>query len=269
MKNKKSIWIVVALMTIFSIAAAQKEVTKGESGKPKKTRKVEATNVLTPNEVKQGWKLLWDGKTTEGWRGAHREAFPEKGWLIENGTLIVMPSGGGESTNGGDIVTSEMYSEFILELNFKITEGANSGIKYFVTEKEGPHPGSAIGLEFQILDDERHPDAKLGSHEGSRTLASLYDLIKAKNKIANPVGEWNQARIVIKGDKVEHYLNGKKVLQYKRGSAEFKKLVSESKYKDFKDFGMATEGRILLQDHGDKVYFCNIKIKDLSNKTKK
>ncbi len=219
-------------------------------------------NILTEEEKAEGWKLLFDGKTTEGWRGAHKEVFPEGGWMIDNGELIVLASGGAESRNGGDVVTIDEYANFDLKLEFQLTEGANSGIKYFVTEKENPN-GSAIGLEYQILDDERHPDAKEGNHEGSRTLASLYDLIKAENKNAKPMGEWNEARLVSRGQHVEHWLNGAKVLEYERGSAAFRKLVAESKYNIWENFGETAQGHILLQDHGNRIAFRNIRIKVL------
>ncbi|WP_282179430.1 3-keto-disaccharide hydrolase [Maribacter stanieri] len=219
-------------------------------------------NNLTFQEQKDGWQMLWDGKTTNGWRGAKSDSFPEKGWKIKNGELSVLASGGGESTAGGDIVTENMYSNFEMMTDFKITEGANSGIKYYVDTELNKGEGSSIGLEFQILDDDVHPDAKLGSHEGSRTVASLYDLIKADTaKHMNPIGEWNTAHIVSKNNKVEHWLNGVKVLEYDRGSEDFLKLVSESKYKDWPNFGLLEKGNILLQDHGDLVSFKNIKIK--------
>ncbi len=223
---------------------------------------VQTKNNLTTAEEDDGWELLWDGETTEGWRGARLDEFPEEGWKIEDGILTVLASGGGESEAGGDIVTEELYGDFELKVDFKITEGANSGIKYFVDTDLNKGPGSSIGLEYQILDDERHPDAKLGNHEGSRTMASLYDLIQADpDKPVNPVGEWNTARIVSKGNKVEHWLNGEKVLEYERKSEEYRKLVAESKYVDWPNFGEAEEGHILLQDHGNKVSFKNIKIK--------
>ena len=218
-----------------------------------------------PDACKQadGWKMLWDGKTTTGWRGAKLDDFPESGWVIEDGVLTVLESGGGESTAGGDIVTVEKYSNFELKLEFKLTPGANSGIKYFVDPEINKGPGSSIGLEYQLLDDALHPDAKKGNHEGSRTLASLYDLIKAENKHPNPVGQWNHARIVSEGNHVEHWLNGKKVLEYERKTPEFRKLVQESKYKKWPGFGEWTEGHILLQDHGNTVSFKNIMIKEL------
>ena len=219
-------------------------------------------NTLTKWEVSQGWQLLFDGKTTKGWRGAHMDKFPARGWAINNGCLMVLAGNGGEAQNGGDIVTTEEYSDFDLTVEFKYTKVANSGIKYFVTENEKT-PGSAIGLEYQILDDENHPDAKLGNHEGSRTLASLYDLIKAKNKRVNAMGEWNRAEIISRGTHVEHWLNGFKVLEYDRGSPAFRKLVSESKYKVWSNFGEAPHGHILLQDHGSEVSFRSIKLKKL------
>jgi hypothetical protein len=219
-------------------------------------------NNLFGKEPEQGWKMLWDGKTTNGWKGAKLDHFPESGWEIKEGVLSVLASGGGESTAGGDIVTTDLYGDFELKLDFKITEGANSGIKYYVDTEINKGAGSSIGLEFQILDDAKHPDAKLGSHEGSRTIGSLYDLIQADtNKVVNPIGEWNQARIVSKNNHVEHWLNGRKVLEYERKSPEYLQLVKESKYEKWPNFGEADMGRLLLQDHGDFVSFRNIKIR--------
>ena len=221
-------------------------------------------NKLTIDEEKNGWKLLWDGKTTQGWRGARMDEFPESGWEIKDGILTVLPSGGEESAAGGDIVTKELYGDFELKVDFMITEGANSGIKYYVDTDLNKGPGSSIGLEYQILDDARHPDAKLGNHEGSRTVSSLYDLIQADpNKPMNPSGEWNTAHIISNDNHVEHWLNGMKVLEYERKSPEYRKLVSESKYVKWPNFGESDQGHILLQDHGDRVSFKNIKIRPL------
>ncbi len=218
-------------------------------------------NTLTNRELSDGWKLLFDGVTSAGWRGAHKDAFPEAGWVIENGVLKVLASGGAESKGGGDIVTLNQYDNFDLFFEFMITEGANSGVKYFVTENYATK-GSAIGLEYQILDDQRHPDAKMG-RDGNRTVASLYDLIPAANKRFNGVGQWNAGHIVSINGHVEHWLNGFRVLEYERGSEAYRQLVKESKYKDFAGFGEAEKGHILLQEHGAEVWFRSIKIREL------
>jgi hypothetical protein len=221
-------------------------------------------NDLSEAEKKNGVSLLWDAKTTAGWRGANKDKFPEKGWQVKDGTLNVMPSGGAESTNGGDIVTEKEFGSFILQFDFKLSPGANSGVKYFVTEKEATQ-GSAIGLEYQVLDDEKHPDAKLGV-VNNRTLASLYDLIPSlrEPRARRPIGEWNRGMVVVHPDnRVEHWLNGWKVLDYQRGAPYYQALVARSKYANWPNFGMAPKGHILLQDHGDAVSFRNIKIQEL------
>jgi len=221
-------------------------------------------NTVTPYEKKDGWKLLFDGTTSKGWQGAYKDSFPTQGWYIKNGAMNVEASTGGEATNGGDIVTKEKYKAFDLSFEFKITPGANSGVKYFVTLSEG-NKGSAIGLEYQVLDDSLHPDAKLG-RDGNRTMASLYDLVKANKPATSlrPMGEWNIGRIIVyPNNHVEHYLNGVKVLEYDRGSQAYRDLVALSKYKIWDHFGEATEGRILLQDHGHAVSYRSIKIRKL------
>jgi len=217
-------------------------------------------NTLTEAERKEGWKLLFDGVSMSGWRGAYLDSLPAKGWKVENGELIVEESGGREAAWGGDLVTEEQYGSFELKVDFKLTKGANSGIKIFVTEQLPRTPGSAKGLEYQLLDDANHPDAKLGIN-GNRTLGSLYDLMPASHKQVHPIGEWNHARIVVKGKHVEHWLNGVLILAYERGGKEFLAHKAVSKFKDLDGFGEAPRGHILLQDHGDMVSFRNIKIR--------
>lgn len=226
-------------------------------------------NTLTDYEQRKGWRLLWDGKTSKGWRSARRGGFPEKGWKMEDGVLTVLETGGGEAEAGGDIITEEKFSDFELVVDFNITEGANSGIKYYVNVDLNQGRGSAIGPEFQILDNEKHPDAKMGVN-GNRTLGSLYDLITSTNLSVpgnnvpfNGVGKWNTARIIAKDNKVEHWLNGYKVVEYERGTPMWRALVAYSKYKVWPSFGELPAGHILLQDHGNLVHFRNIKIREL------
>jgi hypothetical protein len=224
-------------------------------------------NYLSDDQRSKGWRFLWDGETTNGWRGAKLNTFPKNGWIIKDGLLKVIDSGGKESEAGGDIVTKKKFSNFELELDFMITKGANSGIKYFVDTEMNQGKGSSIGLEFQILDDKNHPDAKEGVL-GNRTVASLYDLITAENlqesrgKRNVKPNTWHRARIFVDGGHVEHWLDNIKMLEYERYSQVFKSLVNYSKYQKWPGFGLLDAGHILLQDHGDEVYFKNIKVRE-------
>ena len=226
----------------------------------------QAPNTLTPQERTAGWKLLFDGATTSGWRSTKSSAFPMTGWEVKDGLLSVTEHGGEEGGNAGDIITTRKYTNFELSVDFRITPGANSGIKYFVDLDLTPgHEGhgSNVGFEYQVLDDALHPDAKKGKN-GNRTVASLYDLIPAaSNKPVRPVGEWNNARIVVRGTHGEHWLNGVKVLEYDRLTPAFTALVAESKFHVYPGYGEANSGYILLQDHGFPVSFRNLKIREL------
>ncbi|MEO5996361.1 MAG: DUF1080 domain-containing protein [Chitinophagaceae bacterium] len=221
-------------------------------------------NNLSEQEKRNGVRLLWDGKTTAGWHGPYQKTFPEHGWEIKDGELSVLPTGRATHATGGDIITNDLYGSFALQFEFKLTDTANSGVKYFVTV-DPAKPGSALGLEYQVLDDDKHPDAKAGEN-GDRTVGSLYDLIPSK-KTPDPhkkLGEWNKAMIIVYPDnKVQHWLNGYKVVEYIRGSPEFKALIAKSKYKSLPNFGLPAKGYILLQEHGSLVHFRSLKIKEL------
>jgi hypothetical protein len=217
-------------------------------------------NQLTEREKADGWKLLFDGSTSAGWMNAKTKSFPATGWEIREGVLSLNPESKGPD-GGGDIVTSEKFRNFELMVDFRYVTGGNSGIKYFVDTESDNGARSSIGCEYQILDDRENPDAKAGM-EGNRKLAGLYDLIAPKNIRDNGSGQWNRATIIVNGSKVQHWLNGFLTVEYERATPEWKELVAKSKFRDFKGFGEAAEGRILLQDHGNVVSFKNIKIRE-------
>jgi 3-keto-disaccharide hydrolase len=218
-------------------------------------------NTLTAKEKTAGWKLLFDGKSTKGWRAFKNAPFPADHWVAADGALKCV---GGKKVT--DIVTDEEFDSFELAWEWRMSPGGNSGVKYLVDEAMSPRANDGIGFEYQILDDEKHPDAKKGK-DGDRTAGSLYDLIPAaKDKTLHPVGEWNESRIVVDGNHVEHWLNGVKVLAYERGSADMKARIAESKYKDIKGFGEVKKGHLLLQDHDSEVAFRNMKIRVIAKK---
>lgn len=221
-----------------------------------------APNTLTPEEVEAGWVLLFDGETTANFRGYNQDSFPAKGWLVEDGTLHVMGSGRGEAGGGGDIITQKKYRNFELSLEWKVSEGGNSGIFYLAQEKPD-QPIWKSAPEMQILDNERHPDAKLGV-DGNRAAGSLYDLIPGDFNVVKPAGEWNAVKVMVYNGTVVHTVNGKNVLEYHLWTDDWNNMVMGSKFKDYEDFlNTAEEGYIGLQDHGDDVWFRNIKIKEL------
>jgi hypothetical protein len=220
-------------------------------------------NRLTAEESRMGWQLLWDGQSATGWRGTREEAFPAGRWRIKDGVLSVLKSEAGTSGASRDIVTQVPYGDFELSVDFRLTQGANSGIKYAVPAGGARGQIGSVGFEYQLIDDANHPDAKAGK-DGNRALAALYDLYPARGTRAHAIGRWNTARIVARGDKIEHWLNERKVLEYDRSSAGHRERVETSKYKTIPGFGTGREGHLLLQDHGDAVDFRNIKLRKLT-----
>ena len=208
---------------------------------------------LTDAEKADGWKLLFDGKSTAGWQALGGKPFPDKGWTVIDGTLHHAKGAG-----GGDIVTVDAYEDFELAWEWKIAEAGNSGLKYNL-----PEPAKGVGFEYQLLDDEKHPDGKL--HDGTRTTASLYDVLPAAaDKKLNPPGAWNTSRIVVKGSHVEHWLNGARTVEFEMGSEALKTAIAASKFKTNAAFGVKTKSPLLLQDHGDEISLRSMKIRALS-----
>ncbi len=219
-----------------------------------------APNTLTGQEKEEGFILMFDGETTTGWRSYNGDAFPEEGWVVEDGTLRCIGAGTGEAGGqGGDIVYDGLFRDFHLKVDWMISEGGNSGIFYLGREKEG-RPIWHTAPEFQILDNDRHPDAQRGI-DGNRKAASLYDILPAEPQNTVPAGEWNHAEIIVYRGSVFHRQNGEDVLEYHLGTPAWEEMVEESKF-DVELFGKYIEGVIGLQDHGDDVWFRNIKIRE-------
>jgi hypothetical protein len=217
---------------------------------------------LSAKEKAAGFQPLFDGKSTQGWREFGKDKFPDRGWVVKDGMLVHEKNS--KDYRAGDIITTEQFDNFELKLEVKLTARGNSGVKYLVTEdKTLGKQKNAVSFEFQVLDDDLHPDAKNGK-DGNRTMGSLYDLIPAaKDKVVKPIGEWNEVRLVVDGNNVEHWLNGKKTVSFVRGSPELKALIAGSKFKEVVGFGDSAKGHILLQDHNDEIAFRNIRLRKL------
>lgn len=227
------------------------------------TARVAGEAAAPPNaiEKQQGFVALFDGKTTTGWRGFRRKAMPKNGWKVVDGTLMHDPVGP-NCDKAGDIITNDTFENFELRLEWKLSPGGNSGVKYLIDEAQVQTGHGGLGFEMQILDDDKHPDAKKGT-AGNRTAGALYDLIPPAKPMAKPPGEWNEARLVVNGNHIEHWLNGEKVVALERDSQMLRALINTSKYKDIKGFGQSARGHILLQDHGDPVWYRNIRVRRL------
>ncbi len=271
-KKKASKWtlwgraIALCIPLLFSLSCRSEEdsVSPSTAAQPQE----QLLNVLSQDDKADGWRLLFDGRTLTGWRGIGQEGVPAGHWIIEEGVIKKVALGevprqpDGQPTQGGDLMTVQTYDNYDLRLEWKIGRGGNSGIKYNVSEEVSmdiPPPQAAIGFEYQILDDDENPDALVSP---SRTAAALYDLIAPQDKILRPVGEYNECRIIFRGRHAEHWLNGRKVLEFDLGTPQMEELVAASKYRDIPGFAEKRRGHIVLQDHGSPVWFRNIRIRE-------
>jgi hypothetical protein len=262
MKKIINIIGIMAIMGAIISCGQSPQTNNKEEEKATKEVIIQKPNTLSQEEIDQGWVLLFDGKSTENWRGYNQESFPTKGWIINDGTLQVQGSGKGEAGGGGDIITKKKYRNFEFSLEWKVSEGGNSGIFYLAQEKPD-QPIWKSAPEMQILDNEKHPDGHLGK-DGNRAAGSLYDLIPGNKEVVKPAGEWNKIKILIYKGTVVHWVNDVQVLEYHLWTEDWNTMVLNSKFKDYEDFlNTAEEGYIGLQDHGDDVWFRNIKIKEL------
>jgi len=262
MRNKilslRNIAGVALLAAVAVLAAAQRPGGAPPAG----------PNVLTAEEKAQGWRLLFDGRSFAGWRGLGYDGVPDKHWTIDGDAIMkvaakdIPPGADGTPIPGGDLMTIEAFRDFELAFEWKISPGGNSGVKYNVSEELSrgtpPKGHAALGFEYQVLDDDLHEDARNGPN---RTAAALYDLVGPLGKSLRPVGEYNRARIVFVKNHGEHWLNGRKVLEFDLGTPAFSELLAKSKFRAIPGFADKRKGHIVLQDHGDAVWFRNIKIR--------
>ncbi len=247
MKNSLQILLITGYVVASSIVGATE---------------VSRPNTLSQEEKVDGWKLLWDGQSFEGWRAIYEPVFPETGWIIENNALICLGEELPREQRGGGILTERKYKSFELRFEFKLSENGNSGIKYFVDERLKASPGHALGLEYAMVDHDNWPYDR---PDYNRTTGSLYELVRSpEDTPLRPVGEWNTGRIIVKGNHIEHWLNGHKTVDIEKGSPTYLELVKQSKYVKYKGWGEFPEGHIFLQDEGPRAAFRNLKIRELN-----
>jgi len=266
MKRKR---LAFPIVMTFAVVFLELSIPAGQKSTPA-SRPAAALNTISHEEAAQGWILLFDGKTFQGWRGLGRTDVPKEHWVIDDNAIKKMPTkdvprqADGQPLAGGDLMTIETFEDFELAFDWKISPAGNSGVKYNVSEEmslANAANRAALGFEYQVLDDEKNADAKNGPN---RTAAALYDLIAPQNKTLKPVGAYNTAKIIFKGNHGEHWLNGAKVLEYDLGTPRMNELLAKSKYKSIPNFAQKRKGHIILQDHTDAVWYRNIKIRRLS-----
>jgi len=262
---------VINLSAVILSALALAVVAGADGSYFSQKTSVTQLNTLSNAEKKEGWKLLFDGKTFNGWRSYFDNMEPSKGWTIEAGYFKNSKGNGRPRSGGGDLMTTELFTDFDFRFEWSMPPGGNSGVYYFFQERQdkpgvtmymGDDGRSPVGFEYQLLDDERHPDAL--KNGPIRSTGSLYSLVPPNDsKRLKPAGEFNESRIVVNGKHVEHWLNGSKIVVYDLGSPALLDAIARSKYKDVPGYGVKAKTRILLQDHGDEVRFRNLKIRPI------
>lgn len=255
--------LLVALLACGIVAAACLRV-----GGPVRDTHPPAPNTLSADEREAGWRLLFDGETFDGWRGLGYDSVPSAHWKIESGAIKKMARGqvarmpDGQPVQGGDLMTKETFADFELSWEWKIGRGGNSGVKYNVSEQlsmAASPSHAALGFEYQLLDDSLAEDNEIPSHRAG----ALYDMIAPRAVTVRPAGEWNGSRLVFRGNHGEHWLNGTKIVEFELGTPRTDSLLAKSKYRNIKNFAQRRTGHIVLQDHGEEVYFRTIKVRVL------
>ncbi len=258
MKNQLFTLLITALIIFSCQSGQQQEATTDNSGEAPT-----GANVLTEQEAADGWTLLFDGRTLDQWRGYDRPDLPSAGWIAKDGALVIEKTPSPKPDDfGGDIITKEQFENFELSIDFMVAEKANSGILYLVHEEEN----SAIwhnAPEFQVIDNAGWAELEPGFETSTHRVGDNYDMEGCAGNYGKPAGEWNTARIIFNKGHVEHWLNGNKCLEYEIGSPKWREQLANSKFREYPMYGMAVTGNIGLQDHGDEVWFRNIKIRRL------
>ena len=260
---KYTAYFFVLLITTLIFSCGESTPKKELPQTPEiKVAEASVQNTLTEEEKAAGWKLLFDGKSTAGWRTFNKKTIGSD-WVIDDDAIHLNAQknkdGGWQAEDGGDIITEGQYENYELSLEWKIGNCGNSGIIFNVVEDEKYEYVWLTGPEMQVLDNTCHPDAKIKTHRAG----DLYDMIECNTETVKPAGQWNQARLVINNGKTEHWLNGQKVVEYEMFTDQWREMIANSKFKDMPDFGKARKGHVALQDHGDPVWFRNIKIKEI------